>query len=341
MTSLSTRGLWIILPVLLVILFFLDLSLGSVAIPLPDIFRVLTGGSPADPIWKEIIVDFRLTKALTCIVAGAALSIAGLQMQTFFRNPLAGPDVFGLTSGASLAVSLVFMASNVGLTIASSSPWIVAIFASVGSGLVAVAVLLLSKKLKDSASLLIVGLMIGTAAASIVSVLQFVSSAEEQQLFLIWTFGNLGGLNWSEIVVLACMLMIGSVISYSSIKSMNAWLLGDRYAKSLGINLKRSRVWIIVCTSVLTGAVTAFCGPIVFVGLAVPHLVKMLVKTNDHKILVPAVIIFGAALMLFCDVVAQLPGTTSSRVLPINAITSLIGAPVVVWVIMRGRKISV
>jgi len=341
MTPLSTRGLWLLLPVVLVALFFLDLSLGSVTIPVTDIFKVLTGSLPSNPIWEEIVIDFRLTKALTCIVAGAALSIAGLQMQTFFRNPLAGPDVFGLTSGASLAVSLVFMASNVGLTIASSNPWVVAIFASAGSGLVAVAVLLISKKLKDNASLLIIGLMIGTAAASIVSVLQFVSSAEEQQLFLIWTFGNLGGLNWNEIVVLAGTLIIGSAISYGSIKSMNAWLLGDHYAKSLGINLERSRLWIIICTSVLTGAVTAFCGPIVFVGLAVPHLVKMLVKTNDHKILIPAVIIFGASLMLLCDIVAQLPGTTSSRVLPINAITSLVGAPVVVWVIMRGRKISV
>lgn len=341
MTFLNIRRLWIILPVLLVVLFFLDLSLGSVAIPLVDIFKVLTGTSPSDPIWQEIVVDFRLTKALTCVVAGAALSIAGLQMQTFFRNPLAGPDVFGLTSGASLAVSLVFMASNIGVAIASSNPWIVAIFASAGSGVVAVIVLLISKKLNNNASLLIIGLMIGTTTASVVSVLQFVSSAEEQQLFLIWTFGNMGGLNWDEIVVLACMLIVGSVISYRSIKSMNAWLLGDHYAKSLGINLERSRLWIIACTSILTGAVTAFCGPIVFVGLAVPHLVKMLVKTNDHKILVPAVIIFGAALMLLCDIIAQLPGTTSSRVLPINAITSLVGAPVVIWVIMRGRTISV
>lgn len=341
MSSLKTRRLWIILPLVLVVLFFLDLSLGSVTIPLRDIFKVLTGSLPSDPIWKEIVIDFRLTKALTCVAAGAALSIAGLQMQTFFRNPLAGPDVFGLSSGASLAVSLVFMASNIGLTITSSNPWIIAIFASAGSGSVAFVVLLFSKRLKDNASLLIIGLMIGTAAASLVSVLQFISSAEEQQLFLIWTFGNLGGLNWNEIAVLTSILIVGAVVSYRSIKSMNAWLLGDHYAKSLGINVARSRLWIIGCTSILTGAVTAFCGPIVFVGLAVPHLVKMLVKTNDHKILVPAVIVFGSALMLFCDIIAQLPGTTSARVLPINAVTSLVGAPVVIWVIMRGRKISV
>lgn len=330
----------ILLP-LLVLLFFLDLSFGSVAIPLSDIFKVLTGAVPSDPIWREIIIDFRLTKALTCMTAGAALSIAGLQMQTFFRNPLAGPDVFGLSSGASLAVSLVFMASNVGLIIRASNPWMVVIFASAGSGLVAFIVLLMSRKLNDNASLLIIGLMIGTAAASVVSVLQFLSSAEEQQLFLIWTFGNLGGLDWNEISVLALILAVGSIISGGSIKSMNAWLLGDHYAKSLGINLDRSRLWIISGTSILTGAVTAFCGPIVFVGLAVPHLVKMLVKTTDHKVLLPAVILLGASLLLFCDIIAQLPGMSSSRVLPINAITSLVGAPVVIWVIVRGRKISV
>lgn len=342
MNYFNTRRLWIIIPVFLVFLFFMNLSLGSVSIPLNDIFKVLFGSTPSQPIWKEIILDFRLTKALTCILAGSALSIGGLQMQTFFRNPLAGPDVFGLSAGASLAVSVIFMASNIGLTFFyGSSPWLVAVCASIGSGAVSFLVLLISKKLKDNVSLLIIGLMIGTAASSIVSVLQFVSSAEEQQLFLIWTFGNLGGLNWNEITVLTILLIIGSAISYSSVKSMNAWLLGDHYAESLGINLGRSRLLIITSTSLLTGAVTAFCGPIVFVGLAVPHLVKIIIRSNDHKILLPSVMALGAALMLFCDILAQLPGSSSSRVLPINAITSLIGAPVVIWVILRGRKVSI
>lgn len=323
-------------------LFFLNLTLGSVSIPLNDIFKVFIGLTPSEPIWKEIILDFRLTKALTCVLAGSALSVGGLQMQTFFRNPLAGPDVFGLSSGASLAVSLIFMASNIGISFFSvSSPWIVAACASTGSGIVSFLVLAMSKKLKDTVSLLIIGLMIGTAAASIVSVLQFVSSAEEQQLFLFWTFGNLGSLNWNEIIVLTIVVIIGSTISYFSVKSMNAWLLGDNYAKSLGINLEQSRLLIIASTSILTGAVTAFCGPIVFVGLAVPHLVKIIIRSNDHKVLIPAVMAFGAALMLFCDILSQLPGISSSRVLPINAITSLIGAPVVIWVILRGRKVFV
>jgi iron complex transport system permease protein len=180
--------------------------------------------------------------------------------------------------------------------------------------------------------------MIGAGASSIVSVLQYISSAEEQQSFLIWTFGSLGGLNWKELFVLFTIIIMGILISFFSVKSMNAWILGDNYAKSLGINIKRSRILIIISTSLITGGVTAFCGPIAFVGLAVPHLTRMIIRTSDHKTLIPSVIIVGSSLMLLCDIISQLPG--GSRILPINAITALIGAPIVIWIIMQGRKIS-
>jgi iron complex transport system permease protein len=332
------KRLWIVLPISLVVLFFLNISLGSVSIPFAEVVKVLSGAEPTQPIWKEIILNFRLTKAFTCILGGSALAVGGLQMQTLFRNPLAGPDVFGLSSGASLAVSLIFMSSSIGTTLFSSSnPWMVALAASLGSGVVSIFVLIISGRVRDNASLLIIGLMIGAGTSSLVSVLQYVSRAEEQQSYLMWTFGNVGGLNWNEIAVLGIVLLIGIGISYSTLKSMNAWLLGDSYAKSLGINLKKSRLLIIISTSILTGGVTAFCGPIAFVGLAVPHLTKILIKTSNHKILLPAVVACGGALMLLCDIIAQLPG--DSRILPINAITALFGAPVVIWVVIRSRRI--
>jgi iron complex transport system permease protein len=331
---------WILLPLLLAFLFVLNLSLGSVRIPFLDIFSILIGNESSEPVWKEIVWDFRMTKALTCILAGGALSLGGLQMQTLFRNALAGPDVLGLSSGASLAVSLIFMSQAAGFEVLSSpSPWAVVIAASLGCGAVFLTVLGISSRLNDNTSLLIIGLMIGATTSSIVSVLQFLSKAEDQQSFLIWTFGSLGGLNWMEIQVLALILILGASIAFFSTKSLNAWLLGDNYARSLGVNIQRSRLLVILSTSILTGAVTAFCGPIAFVGLAVPHLTKLLIKTHNHRILIPAVMVAGASLMLFCDIIAQLPGST--YVLPINAITALIGAPVVISIIMKTKRISI
>jgi iron complex transport system permease protein len=329
---------WTILLFLLTGLFLTDIALGSVEIPLGDILSILFGRPAQDPIWTSIIMEFRLTKAITCVFAGAALSISGLLMQTLFRNPLAGPDVLGLSSGASLAVSLVFMGYSLGFALFSiSNSWAVALAASLGSTLVFLLVLAISSRLRNNASLLIVGLMIGAGTSSIVSVLQFLSKAEDLQTYMIWTFGSLGSLSWPEIRVLGGILVMGAVIALASIKSLNAWLLGVNYAQGLGVNIKRARILIIVSTSILTGGVTAFCGPIAFVGLAVPHLVKMLFKTQDHKILIPSVMAGGAILLLFCDIIAQLPG--SNQVLPINALTALIGAPVVIWVILKTRMV--
>ncbi|HEX5170047.1 MAG TPA: iron ABC transporter permease [Cyclobacteriaceae bacterium] len=324
---------WLILPPLVLILVVLNISMGSIRIPLRDVLTILSGNNASEAIWTEIIWNFRVTKALTCILAGSALSLSGLQMQTFFRNPLAGPDVLGLSSGASLMVSLLFF-SKVGL----SGPWALALTAAIGCSFVFVIVLLFASRLHDTASLLIVGLMIGATASSLVSVLQFTSKAEELQTFLIWTFGSVTGMNWSEIHVLAWVLLIGALFAIGSAKSLNAWLLGDNYAQSLGINLDRSRLMIILSTCILTGGVTAFCGPIVFVGLAVPHLTKLIIKTSNHKILIPNTMMAGAGLLLLCDIISRLPGT--DVIFPLNAITALFGAPVVIWVIMRSKKIS-
>lgn len=336
MNELLKRHRWTILSGLLVLLFIVNISFGSVAIPIEETITMIFGGTPQNPVWKDIFVDFRLSKAFTCVLAGGALSLGGLMMQTLFRNPLAGPDVLGLSSGASLSVALLVMAAGTALPLITG-PFTTAIAATLGSGMIFIIVLAVAQRIKDNTSLLLIGLMIGAAASSLVSVLQFTSRIEDQHYFLVWTFGSMGSLNWNEIAILGIVFLVGLIISLLVSKSLNAWLLGDNYAKSLGIRLQQSRTLIIICTCLLTGSVTAFCGPIAFVGLAVPHLTRLLINTTNHKLLIPGVVIAGGAIMLLCDTVAQLPG--SSFVLPINAITSLIGAPVVIWVIVRSKKI--
>ena len=327
---------YVSLPLLLFFLFLINISLGSVHIPVSETISVLLGRTPTQPIWTDIIIDFRLTKALTCILAGGALSLGGLLMQTLFRNPLAGPDVLGLSSGASLVVALTMMIPGFGSSLFSHS-FTLALAASTGSTVIFLIVLGFSQRVKDNVSLLIIGLMIGAATSSIVSVLQFMSRAEDQQYYLVWTFGSLSSLNWGEIQILTLGTLVGVAISIFSVKSLNGRLLGDHYATSLGISLKNSRILIIIGTSILTGSVTAFCGPIAFVGIAVPHLTRLVIDTTNHKLLIPAVIMCGAAMMLLCDILSRFPGSTT--ILPINAVTALIGAPVVVWVILRSKKV--
>lgn len=333
----KTKNQWPLLLLILLALMVLNISYGSVRIPVAEVARALVGGETSDPVWHDIVWNFRMTKALTCILAGAALGIAGLQMQTLFRNPLAGPDVLGLSSGASLAVSLLLLRSNTIIDL--SGPWSVALVASLGCSGVFLVVLAFARRLRDPASLLIVGLMIGALAASLVSVLQYASKADELQTFLIWTFGNVSSLNWSEIGVLTWIFLAGLLIALILSKSLNAWILGDNYAQSLGINLKRSRTWIILSASLLTGGVTAFCGPIAFVGLAVPHLIRLLIKTSDHRVMIPAAALGGAILVLLCDILTQLPA--GPQILPLNAITALFGAPVVIWVVIRSKIIRI
>lgn len=328
---------WTILLLALLVLFVANLSMGSVSIPFTEIIGIVLTGESANSVWVDIVQDFRLTKGLTAILAGAALATAGLQMQTLFRNALAGPDVLGLSSGASLAVALIFMSPSAGIPLLSTpNPLLVSMAASIGCATILVVMLLVARKIQDHVSLLIVGLMVGAATSSIVSVLQYVSKAEEMQVYILWTFGSLGGLNWLEIQILAIVLLAGGTLAFMEIKSLNAWLLGDHYARSLGINVESSRIVIILSASILTGAVTAFCGPIAFVGLAVPHLTRLVINSHNHKTLIPAVMAGGAILLLFCDTVSQLPGST--YVLPVNALTALIGAPVVIWIVIRNKK---
>jgi iron complex transport system permease protein len=332
------KGIYLLL--ILLILFIADIALGSVSISLRDLFSALfknTHSNSSDIIWQ-----FRLPKALTCTLAGASLATGGLLMQTLFRNQLAGPDVLGLTSGASLMVALVILIGQAGsgfLQTISISPWSLVIAASLGGTMIFFIVILIAQFVKDNTSLLIIGLMISAATASIVGVLQFVSKAEDLQTFIIWSLGNVGSTSWREVKVLSIAVVIGIAIAFSLMKSLNTWLLGENYAKSLGVNINRSRFWIVASTGILAGSVTAFCGPIAFVGLAVPHLVRLIVPSTNHKILLPCVMMGGACLLLFCDIISQLPG--HAQVLPLNAVTSIIGAPLVIWMVMRNKQARV
>jgi iron complex transport system permease protein len=329
---------FLVLILILIICFFVNISLGSVSIPLKSIFNSLLG-SANNESWQYIIQDYRLPKAFTAILVGSGLGISGLLMQTLFRNPLAGPFVLGISSGASLGVALVILGSGFfGGVFAALliSKWSVVIAASLGSFLVLLAVLIVSSKVRDTMAILIIGLMFGSITAAVVSVLSYFSSAEQLQQYIFWGFGSLGNLSWNELFIFFVIYCFGIILSIVSIKGLNTLLLGENYAKSLGLNIKQSRLIIIIATSLLAGTITAFAGPIAFIGLAIPHMTRQIFNTSNHKILLPAVFLFGAIVMLICDSIAQLP--TSDYTLPINAITSLIGAPVVVWLLVRKRK---
>jgi iron complex transport system permease protein len=333
---------FILLSVSLVVLFFMNISLGSVSIPLHEIFNFLTGNSTSKESWDIILFNFRIPKAITAILVGSGLSISGLLMQTLFRNPLAGPFVLGISSGASLGVALLILGSSVfgGFFLTSSvSNWSLPIASSLGAFLVLSAVIIAANKVRNTMSILIIGLMFGSLTSAVISVLAYFSEAAQIQQYLFWSFGSLGNLSWNEISVFIFIYIFGLSATLTIIKPLNSFLLGENYAKSLGINIKKSRIIILLITSLLTGVITAFSGPIAFVGLAVPHIARMFFTTSNHKILIPATAIIGAIILLICDAIAQLP--TSEFTLPINAITSLFGAPVVIWLLMRKKKIFV
>ncbi|MFT6066584.1 MAG: iron complex transport system permease protein, partial [Polaribacter sp.] len=292
--------------------------------------------------WDIILFNFRIPKAITAILVGSGLSISGLLMQTLFRNPLAGPFVLGISSGASLGVALLILGSSVfgGFFLTSSvSNWSLPIASSLGAFLVLSAVIIAANKVRNTMSILIIGLMFGSLTSAVISVLAYFSEAAQIQQYLFWSFGSLGNLSWNEISVFIFIYIFGLSATLTIIKPLNSFLLGENYAKSLGINIKKSRIIILLITSLLTGVITAFSGPIAFVGLAVPHIARMFFTTSNHKILIPATAIIGAIILLICDAIAQLP--TSEFTLPINAITSLFGAPVVIWLLMRKKKIFV
>lgn len=329
------------LSILLLFLAVLNISLGSIKIPFNEVINCLLGNETSKTSWEYIIINFRLPKAITAVLVGIALSISGLLMQTLFRNPLAGPYVLGLSSGASLGVAIVLLGAGIvpaALSQVFISSYGLVLAAGIGSALVLLAILFVSQRLKDTMSILIVGLMFGSLTSAIVSVLSYFTTAEQLQKYTFWQMGSLGNLSWNDVFILSGITCIGIVMSFIVIKPLDAMLLGERYAKSLGINFKRTRYIILIATSLLAGSITAFVGPIAFIGLAVPHMAKLIFQTSNHFILFWSTALIGAITLLLCDIVAQLPG--SDVTLPINAITSIIGAPVVIWLLIRKRKIG-
>lgn len=306
-------------------------------IPLSEIATILTGGEASKPSWNYIVLAFRLPKALTAILAGAALAVSGLQMQTLFRNPLADPYILGINAGASLGVALVVLAtgaatgflSNVGLLGDLS----LIVSAIAGASLVTGLVIVAARWLRHAMTLLILGLMLGYATSAVVSILIYFSVPEQIQAYITWTFGSFGGVTGRQLMILAPVISAGLLLAGLLTKPLNALLLGESYARSMGANVRRVRFWLIAGTSVLAGAVTAFCGPIAFLGVAIPHLCRSLLRTSDHRVLMPATMLMGGLVALLADLVASVPG--SRTILPLNAVTALLGAPIVVWIVLH------
>lgn len=327
----------------LAVVFLFSLSVGSVTIPLDQIITVLLGGDAERVAWTNIVLKFRLPKATTSMLAGAALGTSGLMMQTFFRNPLAGPFVLGISSGASLGVALVVLSvgtasvtllAGVGLT----SDLALAGAAALGAGTTMFLVLLVAGRVRSSMTLLILGLMMGYLVSALVSLLLYFAIPERIQAYINWTFGSFGSVTWRQMPILAMGVAVGLLIALALTKSLNALLLGEGYARSLGMDVRTTRIAIVSATALLAGTVTAFCGPIGFVGIAVPHLCRSLFNTSDHRVLVPGTMLTGAIVALVAAIMAEVPG--NDLVLPLNAVTALIGAPVVIGVILRQRNLQ-
>ncbi|HMN27500.1 MAG TPA: iron ABC transporter permease [Caldilineaceae bacterium] len=326
---------------LLVIAFVLSLAIGSVNIPPDNVGRILLGGVPDRATWADIVLKFRLPKALTATLAGAALAVSGLQMQTLFRNPLADPYTLGVSSGASLGVALVILGAGATGTFLLSGISLLgdlglATAAGIGAALTMLAVLFVANRLQNTVILLILGVMFGYLASALVSLLIYFSLPERIQSFTLWSAGSFAGVTWSQMRIFAPLLVVGLGLAGLLPKSLNALLLGETYARTLGLNVGRARLGIILSASLLAGTVTAFCGPIGFLGVAVPHLCRGIFNTADHRVLVPTTVFLGAIMALLADLIAQLPG--SQYVLPLNVVTSLFGVPVIVWVILRQRQ---
>ncbi len=330
----ASKILFAILAVLLLVLFAVDMMVGSVGIAAQDIWAALTGGE-CDPITRKIVLEIRLMKAVMAILAGAALAVSGLQMQTLFRNPLAGPYVLGVSSGASLGVALFILgapllglgASSTLLTLGTAgAAWI-------GSALILALVAIVSQRIKDIMVILILGMMVSSGVSAIVQILQYLSNEEALKSFVIWTMGSLGDVTTLQLALVAPIIIVGLVISVNVIKPLNLLLLGESYARTMGLNLKRTRALILLSTTLLAGTVTAFCGPIGFIGLAIPHVARILLSDADHRTLMPATALCGAVALLICDIVSKL------LTLPVNTITALLGIPIVIWVVIRNKNI--
>lgn len=334
----------ILILLLIVLIFgflFLNMVLGSVNIPMSSVWHILTGHGEEPQSWQNIIWKSRFPQSLTALVAGAGLSISGLQMQTVFRNPLAGPSVLGISSGASLGVAFVVLFSgSIGGVALSNLGFIgevaLSIAAIAGALSVMALIVLASNKVKGNVTLLIIGVMIGYLANAIIGILKFFSVEEDIKTYVIWGLGSFSRVSGNQMMLFVTIMVILIPLSFLLVKTLNLLMLGDGYARNLGLNIKRARILVISCSGVLTAIVTAYCGPIIFLGLAVPHLCRAIFQTSDHRILMPACLVMGAALALACNLIARMPGFEGA--LPVNSVTALIGAPVVASVLFRKRK---
>ena len=314
------------LAALTLFLFLLDLAVGAVPVPLGDVWAALTGGD-CPRATAKIILNIRLIKAVVALLAGAALSVSGLQMQTLFRNPLAGPYVLGISSGASLGVALVVLAgvgSSIGI---AGAAWL-------GAALVLVVIAAVGHRIKDIMVILILGMMFSSGIGAVVQILQYVANDESLKMFVVWTMGSLGDVTLDQLAVLIPSIIAGLLLAVITIKPLNLLLFGEEYAVTMGLNVRRSRGLLFLSTTLLAGTVTAFCGPIGFIGLAMPHVTRMLFRNSDHRVLVPGTVLSGASVLLLCDLVSKL------FTLPINAITALLGIPIVVWVVLRNKSVT-
>lgn len=325
------RRMFVVLSVLLLLAMIADIAFGSVNLPLSDVWDTITGRS-SDDIYREIILNHRLPKALTAILTGAALSVAGVLMQTLFHNPLAGPDVLGVTSGASLGVALLTFATSA-LPIWLATGWGQVLAAIIGAVCVLLLVIVVSVKVPQAVSLLIIGMMFGNFAGAIVSILQSVSNPDTLKLFVTWTFGSLSAVDWNYMCVMAPIIVVGILIALLLQKQLNVFLLGQNYASGLGVSVSRLWLLAILATALLAGTSTAFTGPIAFIGITMPHIARGLFRTSNHHVILPGAMLCGATTMLLCDLISQLPGTQTT--LPINAVTALFGAPVIIWIIVK------
>ena len=319
-----TSTLFVILLALTVFLFCVDLSVGAVSIPLDQVISALTGGD-CPPVTAKIILNIRLIKAIVALLTGASLSVSGLQMQTLFRNPLAGPYVLGISSGASLGVALVVLAgvgSSMGV---AGAAW-------AGAGIVLLIIAAVGHRIKDIMVILILGMMFSSGVSAVVQILQYLSNDESLKAFVMWTMGSLGDVTARQLLVLIPAIVAGLLLAIVTIKPLNMLLFGEEYAVTMGLDMRRSRALIFLSTTLLAGTVTAFCGPIGFIGLAMPHVTRLLFGNSDHRTLLPGTILTGAAVMLLCDLISKL------FTLPINAVTALLGIPIVVWVVIRNKN---
>jgi iron complex transport system permease protein len=322
--------LFIILSTLCIVLFLLDILFGSIFIPFSALF------DNTNETYQQIILNFRLPKAITALVTGSAISLAGLIMQTLFRNPLAEPYVLGISSGAGLGVAIFLMASTFLPFALTQSGWGLIIAAITGAIATLLLVLVVSFKIRQVASLLIIGIMLGQIAASLIGILQNYTDPDSLKLYVIWTFGSLSAVTWTYMKVMFPVVIVGIIIVLIIQKSLNGLLLGENYAQGLGISIRQTRIFIILATALLAGATTAFVGPVAFIGIAVPHFARRLFYTSNHQIIIPATLLCGGILLLLCDIASQL--AVPGYVLPINAVSALVGAPAVIWIILKNKK---